>query len=61
MGCVLGLGCESGSLPPTCEKSTRSSRPMISKPLRFRTAEAAESVSANSAKPKPLGLPVSWS
>lgn len=28
---------------------------------RFRTADAAASVSANSAKPKPLGFPVSLS
>ena len=49
------------SLPPTWEKSTRSSRPMIWYLSRFRTADAAASVSANSANPNPLGRPVSLS
>ena len=34
------------SSPPSLEKSTRSVRPMISYPFRFRTADAAESIDA---------------
>lgn len=59
-GMVLFAGALSPA-PLSLDQSTRSFLPISSKSLRLRTAEAAESLSANCAKPKPLGRPVSLS
>lgn len=57
LSAVLVVCARSGSL----DQSTRSFRPMNSVSFKLRTAEEAESWSRYSAKPKPLGLPVSLS